>query len=190
MDLQTATTDLVLIQQTTVLFMMIRKFRQVVIPPYSIALLVFGSHNLPDLIMFTFSLFHTRKWTSFFDKYEYSRGFLEFTPSSTDSSAIVDELATLLTDGRLSSATRTLIAQKYDSIADSEKALGVAQKLIVSSPEFHATNIVNMIDVDRPPIDPPPPSSDDYKAVVYVMLDGGLDSFNTLGKFIEVLRFL
>ena len=114
----------------------------------------------------------------------YSRGYLGFVPAVTsDSSELVDEMALLLTAGRLNTQSRTILADAYDQELQTngaDSALKVVQKLIVSTPEFHSTNVFENIDVDRPVSPRPQPSTKPYKAIVYLNLDGGLDSFNVL----------
>jgi hypothetical protein len=92
--------------------------------------------------------------------------------------AVVNELATLLTAGRLGPENRRLIEQVY---AESEtQALAKAQLLVASSPEFHVTNLVRQSGRKRPEIPGTTPSTKPYKAVVYMLLQGGVDSFNML----------
>ena len=114
-----------------------------------------------------------------------SRGFLEFEPASTSTSAddVVNELALLLTGGRLNSASKTIMVNAYEQEVQSngaEAALKVVQKLLLSTPEFHSTNVFDSIASARPENPSPQPSSKPYKAIVYINLDGGLDSFNML----------
>ena len=45
------------------------------------------------------------------DKKKYSRGFLRYSPLATNASALTNELALVLTSGRLSSASRKEISQ-------------------------------------------------------------------------------
>mmetsp|Transcript_1494 Transcript_1494/g.3130 ORF Transcript_1494/g.3130 Transcript_1494/m.3130 type:complete len:1117 (-) Transcript_1494:133-3483(-) len=54
------------------------------------------------------------------------------------------------------------------------------QSLVATSPEFHSTNIVQPDSERRPAVPSPKPLDNDYKAIVYVLLDGGLDSYNIL----------
>lgn len=68
-----------------------------------------------------------------------------YFPSLTASvDAILDEMSTLLTSGRLSSHNRQLIKpiveQAFNS-GDIPKAVRIAQQLMFATPEFHATNI-------------------------------------------------
>jgi uncharacterized protein (DUF1501 family) len=108
-------------------------------------------------------------------------GNLTFAPS--DGSAaykITDELATLLTAGRLSRLSRQVIDDVIRFEPNKTIALTKAQQLIVLSPEFHVTNLVRQNDMLRPEPEVPVPSAKPYKAIVYVLLDGGMDSFNLL----------
>jgi hypothetical protein len=76
---------------------------------------------------------------------DHSPAHATYVPSSTASvEAILDEMSTLLTSGRLSSHNRQLIKpiveQAFNS-GDISKAVRIAQQLTFSTPEFHATNI-------------------------------------------------
>ena len=133
------------------------------------------------------------------DKSDYSRGFLTFSPSSTVASQVVDELALLLTDGRLSSSSRNIMIEAYNGASTSIEGLRLAQKLIVTAPEYHSTGLFTSLDESRPEIEDPIPSEREYRAVVYLYLAGGLDSFNMLvphsncngrGAFIAILKSL
>ena len=109
------------------------------------------------------------------------KGKLRYSPQNGATPyAITNELATLLTSGRLSRSSRALIEQVIR--AEPNLNLGVikAQQLMALSPEFHSTNIARISGKIRPEPAVPPPSSRPYKAVVYVLLSGGVDSFNML----------
>ena len=111
----------------------------------------------------------------------YSPNKISYWPSSTSSvDAILDELALLMTAGRLSSKSRSLIkpiVSAFFNSGDIAKAVRAAQQLIWSSPEVHATSIPRIGDSPRlisgyeTPVDP-----NSYKAVVVLMLLGGADS--------------
>jgi len=135
-----------------------------------------------------------------------------FQPTSVVADDVVDELATLLTGGRLSSKKRQLVANAYrqklddDEDDDVQAALRLAMQLILTTPEFHSTNLDFISqqqegsetlpsDSTSPIIPeittttntnnaPSPPSSSSssssYKAIVYLQLHGGCDSFNIL----------
>lgn len=100
------------------------------------------------------------------------------------STEIVDELATLLTCGRLGDNKRSIIKLVYESsIAEGKseaEALIDAQQLIVATPEFHSTGLARSVGQKRTAPTVPSSSGKPYKAVVFVMLPGGYDSYNVL----------
>jgi len=96
------------------------------------------------------------------------------------STAVVDELATLLTAGRLSTESRNVIREAYDEAGSADEGLRIAQQLILSTSEFHSTNPVKTDGEARDPFEFPSVSDNPYKAVVYMMFSGGSDSFNML----------
>ena len=97
---------------------------------------------------------------------QYTRGKLSFTPSDSSSGAsVVDELAMLLTGGRLNSSTRDVIINAYDNASSAAAGLEMAQKLITATPEFQSTNIVDSKTESRPEIETPVSSGGRYKAV-------------------------
>ncbi len=102
------------------------------------------------------------------------------TPPGQDgySGAVVDELATLLTSGRLSAENRQIIRNAYDDAGSSNDGLRIAQEMIFTSAEFHATNPINAGNQNRESFSYPPPTGKPYKALVYIMFAGGCDSFN------------
>jgi len=97
---------------------------------------------------------------------------------------IVNDLATLLTSGRLDNSKRELIKNAYEqTIAQgksSKESLINVQQLIVTSPEFHTTNVGHTTGQTRALPLLPESTNVPYKAVVFVMLPGGYDSFNVL----------
>jgi hypothetical protein len=107
-------------------------------------------------------------------------GRLTYAPSSTSSEVIVNELATLLTAGRLSAESRQTVRKVVANETDPRLALIKAQSLIVTSPEFHSNTIMKKSGDIRPKPPVPPRPRNGYKAVVYVVLSGGVDSFNML----------
>lgn len=120
---------------------------------------------------------------------KHSAGFLGFTPTGdlSSSSNVVDQLATILTAGRLSSTNRQLIEEAYSNVYSSaqgreKEALQVAQVLIITSPEFNTFNkVVTDHNKERTPT--PPAEKDDnteYKAIIHLNLFGGMDSMNMI----------
>jgi len=114
--------------------------------------------------------------------HEYNQGSLgklAYLPSDSSSAGkITDELATLLTGGRLSVASRRVIDKVVEMESDPFLKIIKAQQLMLFTPEFHSTNIVRKSGATRPEPQSQPPPSKPYKAVVYVLLEGGMDSFN------------
>jgi uncharacterized protein (DUF1501 family) len=99
---------------------------------------------------------------------------------SLDTVPFIDELATLLTAGRLSPSSRQLIGDIAAKEPNKDLAVMKAQQLIILTPEFQITNLVRKSGASRPGPESPKPSNRPYKAVIYVLLDGGVDSFNML----------
>lgn len=97
---------------------------------------------------------------------KYTRGNLQFLPSSTsDASIVVDELSLLLTAGRLNSASRDLMINAFESASSDTAGVDMVQKLITTTPEFHSTNVVDSNLKERPELQASTPAGDDYKAV-------------------------
>jgi uncharacterized protein (DUF1501 family) len=116
-----------------------------------------------------------------------SVGYLGYSASDSSDSGVVvvDELATLITSGRLSPENREIIANAYEDVGgatNAATALRVAQELISTAPEFHSTSLNRKITPAQPrQVSPDPtPSTEPYKAIVYVHLFGGMDSFYML----------
>lgn len=105
---------------------------------------------------------------------EGSIGRLSYDPQNSYSTEeIIEELATLLTAGRLNDESKQIIKDHFDNAADDGYGLRLAQQLIVSTPEFHSTDLLQFSGEKRPPPQPPQTSSNPYKAVVYILLEGG-----------------
>ncbi len=99
------------------------------------------------------------------------------------SDAVVDRLSTLLTAGRLSNEAKGVIIDAFDNKGSAEDGLRIAQQLILTSSEFHTSNIVRNTDKPRDGYTFPNPQDKPYRAVVYLMLNGGCDSFNVLTPY-------
>ena len=103
------------------------------------------------------------------------------TTAEAQAEAVVSELATILTSGRLSVENKAVIKEAYiEKLPDAAGALRLAQQLILTSPEFHTTNTLKLSGDTRGQVEPPAPSGVPYKAIVYVMFAGGCDSFQML----------
>lgn len=117
-------------------------------------------------------------------------GELTFNPATTDGNIVIDKLSTLLTAGRLSAENRAIIydayQQKYfesfESKGNADEALKLAMQLVVSSPEFHSTQTPTFRGSPRTKADEIEGRSEavPYKAIVYIMLTGGADSYSFL----------
>ena len=93
---------------------------------------------------------------------------------------VVDKLSTLLTAGRLGSQSKAIIAKAFDDEESAEDGLRMAQQLILLTSEFHTTNFVQPTNKPRDSVKFPAPSDKPYRAVIYLMLSGGCDSYNML----------
>ena len=112
---------------------------------------------------------------------KYTMGKLGFSPSNpNDANSVVDELSLLLTAGRLNQESRAIIANAYSSAGNNADGLRLAQKLMISTPEYQSTNILDIKSDIRPEVEFPPPSTKRYKAILYLKVNGGMDSFNML----------
>ena len=104
--------------------------------------------------------------------------------SQDDSNDAVDELALLLTSGRLSAENRQIIKSQFDlsyAASGMNEALQVAAVLIMSTPEFHTWNTIVTNNSSRSPTPTHPRNAGvTYKAIVHVNLSGGMDSMSML----------
>ena len=120
--------------------------------------------------------------------YQCSQGLLTYVPSVNTATGVVDEISTLMTSGRLSSEARNILVGLYNSVADKNRARMMVQQLIATTPEFHTTGTTTRSTESRPELPFPTPSEEPYKAVVYVFLIGGADSYNILVPSCEPLK--
>lgn len=114
-------------------------------------------------------------------EFELSAGHLTYSPTVKENSKlIVEEIATLLTSGRMSEDKRKFLRESYEAEQDKDKALRRIQQLAIIVPEFHATGLVREKKSFRPLSNTNTKTCKPYKAVVHLMLYGGMDSFNLL----------
>ena len=99
------------------------------------------------------------------------------------SDKVVDRLATLLTAGRLSTEGKSIIVVAFNNAGSAEDDLRVAQQLILTTAEFHTTDIVKNSDIIRDSATFPQSTGKPYRAVIYMMLNGGCDRFNMLAPY-------
>lgn len=116
---------------------------------------------------------------------DYPDGRLAYMPSAAANTAekTIDELSLLLTCGRLSDENKAIVLDKYNQVLASDtadKALQVAQQLIVHSPEFQTSSIVRKAGSSRASHGSAGSTNEPYKAVINVNLFGGMDSFYML----------
>lgn len=116
-----------------------------------------------------------------------NHGVLTYDPNNhghTDATAIVDDLANLLTSGRLSDDNRQIMVEAYEYTKAQGKsdyeALVNVQQLISTSPEFHTTNVPLKTGQNRTVSSSSQSTQIPYKAVIYLNLAGGADSYNML----------
>ena len=109
------------------------------------------------------------------------QGNLTYVPSNpSDAKIVVDELATLLTAGRLNEESRAIINEQFTTADNDVEGLQLAQQYIMTTPEFHTIGNTKFNGEPRPPIPEPSKSSQEFKAVIYLQLFGGLDSYNMI----------
>lgn len=104
-------------------------------------------------------------------------------PSTASAYEIVEDLSLLLTSGRLTKENKALIAGHVKTAmkeGDVGKAVRIAQELVISTPEFHVTNHIRKQENIRESFGYAEEPRSNYKAVVVLMMIGGLDSFNLL----------
>lgn len=118
--------------------------------------------------------------------YSSSVGYLAYQYQTADGTSVsrkIDDLSTLLTAGRLSFENKQVLVDAHayflenHGIAHADRVL---VKLLAATPEFHTTNTIRRTGDTRPVTPPVVPSNKPYKAIVYVNLAGGVDSFNIL----------
>jgi len=98
---------------------------------------------------------------------------------------VVDDLATLLTSGRLTEGNRQIVMDAFDYTISQGfeffEAVVNAQQLIAVSPEYHTSNIPAKTGQNRTTGSSGRTATNiPYKSVVFLMLAGGADSFNIL----------
>jgi len=114
--------------------------------------------------------------------YSSSFGHLTFSPKDpNDMKNVVDELALLLTANRLDSERRSIITRvASEEAGDNAAGLRIAQQLVLSSPEFHTTSLSRFSKAPLNVPEPSGPSDRPYKAVVVMLMEGGVDSYNLI----------
>ena len=112
-----------------------------------------------------------------------SVGSVTYNAAGDDIYAKIDDLSTLLTAGRLSPENKQVLAEAHSYFSQNygvDRGDRVLIELLSTSPEFHTTNTLRKTGLPRALTPQPNSTSSDYKAIVYVDLFGGADSFNVL----------
>jgi len=114
--------------------------------------------------------------------YRNSQAKLNYKPSEPrNAKKVVDDLASILTAGRLNKQSRLIIENEYSRASDNDSGLRLAQELIISSPEFHSTSKIKFSGKAREKrLERDTNTKKDFKSFVYLFLGGGADSFNVL----------
>jgi hypothetical protein len=151
--------------------------------------------DLPRILYILNGFYGTVSSWGFNSRYGFGTnwsGILSWEPKAGASGVeVVDELSTLLTAGQLSKENRDIIEQVYTQktieVGGSNgllQAKKIAIQQITSTPEFHTTNqVVSTSGYDRDSVDMEDLSgaaASDYKAIIYMDLNGGVDSYNML----------
>jgi cullin-associated NEDD8-dissociated protein 1 len=116
----------------------------------------------------------------------YPSGVLKYEDflGSLSSSALIARLNTLLTGGRLDIQRRDIMQTTYESSFNRTSSTSTALKKVLSAfaltPEFQITNFAKSNFTAEKKKTPELSSSGGYKALVYVFLNGGMDSYNLL----------
>jgi hypothetical protein len=112
-----------------------------------------------------------------------SVGYVTYKGVGDDIYARIDDLSTLLTAGRLSPENKQVLADAHSYFTQHygpDRGDRVMIELLSTTPEFHSTNTIRKTGLPRTLTPQPMSTSTDYKAIVYVDLFGGADSFNIL----------
>ena len=115
--------------------------------------------------------------------YQRSFGHLFYTPSGANDHERVDDLAQLLTAGRLSQDNLDKIVVACSNEPNQESRNRCMMQLIVTTGEFHSTNTVTQTGEDKVSDATSVNSTEPYKAIVYFFLSGGLDSYHMLAPY-------
>jgi len=118
--------------------------------------------------------------------YRGSNGWYNYRVPSTNSNVVVNELATLLTAGRLSQKNRAILEAAYDTekdFGDHDSAQRLVLQGIQFTPEYNTYQTVAEVKEARPAAPPQALAVGGYKAIVYIFLNGGMDSWNMLPPY-------
>ena len=108
---------------------------------------------------------------------------LDWTPAGSSAAEVVDELSLLLTAGRVDGYAKDVIVQEFqveEAANGLQDAITVAQQLLIAAPEFHMTNQIGRVMGQGRTSAVARNGTRPFKAIVYLFLFGGLDSFNLI----------
>jgi len=116
--------------------------------------------------------------------YTRSYGRLTYQPEGQSFTEEATDLALLLTAGRLSDDNIKIIVAACATQQDKESRIRCMQQLIITTPEYSSTNTVIKSGNGRKTDSVTKEESiEPYKAIVYLYLAGGVDSFNMLAPY-------
>lgn len=108
--------------------------------------------------------------------YERSLGHLFYNPDGATISDYIDDLALLLTAGRLNDDSRSTIEDECSAEPDNSSITRCIQQLMITTGEFHSTSQVSKSGEDRTTGGTGGESTEPYKAIVYFYLGGESNS--------------
>ena len=111
---------------------------------------------------------------------DYSPEGRLMSTSTHESAELIDNLATILTSGRMSEVNRQLIKDLYSKAKNDDETLSLARQLAITSPEFHATGNSRNNGSSRTETPIRRKTCKRHKTVIHLLLKGGCDSFNLL----------
>jgi len=138
--------------------------------------LVLGMHSLIDLGLMSCSYGFGSSCRS------HAEGYLMFRANESDLIDSIDQLDLLLTSGRLTPESREVVEAAYMSEihVSAPAALRMAQKIIVSLPEFHTTNLYVSMGEREDKALGSGSAGGSYKAIIVLYMGGGADTYNLL----------
>ena len=112
-----------------------------------------------------------------------SYGVLDYVAPGSTVDEMLNDMSLMLTSSRLSAHSFSLIKDfvndEFNS-GDKDKALRIAQQLIATTPAFHTSNLSQNTAEQRQKVEETNVSEEPYRAVIFLMFDGGMNSWNML----------
>lgn len=111
-------------------------------------------------------------------------GYLTWQPKTRSAAETIEGLDLLLTAGRLEEHTKRVLTMAYNdtlvTTGSHERAMKLALEVLMATAEFGTTSDNPQRSKPRTPMPEVPFQSRPYKALVFLYLSGGVDSFNML----------